>query len=101
MGLTEAERAILDSLADAWNGFVRLGNDHPDDLTEFRQAIHSAQNLIAFRVARRVDPEVWALPSGSPVEDLEAEVLSLGKRVEKLEGSADDNPWGITGYDRD
>jgi len=60
--LTGEEAQILYSLADAWNRFVALDKKHPDDNDDFRRAIHQAQQLIAMRVARRVDPEVWLQP---------------------------------------
>lgn len=59
-GLTIGERECLNSLAEAWNIFNRLGEKHHDDNAEFRHAIHALQCLIAWRVARRVNPEVWA-----------------------------------------
>ena len=58
--IAQEEREILDLLASAWNRFVELTDKHPSDCEEFRLAIHAAQNLIAFRIARRADPEVWS-----------------------------------------
>jgi hypothetical protein len=63
-GLEEEELQILNSLADAWNRFVALAKKHPDDNDEFRRAIHQAQQLVALRVARRVNPQVWYQPEG-------------------------------------
>jgi hypothetical protein len=60
MALTPDERAVLAALADAWNRFIDLPLAHPDDRDEFRAAIHAAQNIVAYRVARRVDPDVWS-----------------------------------------
>lgn len=59
LGLTHGERRVLTLLADAWNEFLAIGVIHPDDATEFRQAIHCCQNIMAWRVARRVDPDAW------------------------------------------
>lgn len=58
-GLTEQEKSILESLAKAWNDFSQLEGKHPADDSEFCKAIHDAQKMIALRVARRVNPEVW------------------------------------------
>jgi hypothetical protein len=63
MNLTDGERVVLDRLAEAWNAFTVLGNYHPDDHNEMRAAIHQAQNIIATRVARRVDPDIWTQPN--------------------------------------
>jgi hypothetical protein len=57
--MTAPERRALELLATAWDAFVSLPDPHPCDASEFSAAIHQCQNLIAFRVARRVDPEIW------------------------------------------
>ena len=58
--LNGSEKAVLEHLAKAYNTFCTLDLVHPDEGNEFRAAIHQAQYLIARRVARRVDPEIWA-----------------------------------------
>ena len=50
-GLTADERRVVDCLADAWNAFLDLPSEHPDDLGEFRFAIHAAQRIILSRPA--------------------------------------------------
>lgn len=57
--LTEGEKRVVQHLADAWNEFVKQPVEHPDDISEFKDAIHRAQNLIAYRVAKRAEPEVF------------------------------------------
>lgn len=59
-GLTPDEKEILDRLAKAWNLFARLEENHPSDVEEFAKAIHDAQKIIALRVARRIDPDIWS-----------------------------------------
>jgi hypothetical protein len=54
-----AERQCLNHLAEAWRVWVSLEDKHPSDLEEFAFHIHALQNLIAWRVARAVDPETW------------------------------------------
>ena len=51
--MTEDEKAVVLHLAAAWNAFLRLPIEHPDDQTEFRQVIHTAQNQILGRCGRR------------------------------------------------
>lgn len=58
-GLTAGETKVLDNLAAAWNAFVTLPEKDQDRIDEFRHAIRSAQYLIAFRVAKRIDPWAW------------------------------------------
>lgn len=56
---TLPERGVLRHLVGAWNAYNRLDGTRPDEIAEFRQAIHRAQDLLAVRVARRADPETW------------------------------------------
>ena len=58
-GLTDAEREVLEHLRNASIYFRKLPPYHPDDCPEFYRAINAAQNLIAFRVAARINPQVW------------------------------------------
>ena len=57
--LMPGEQNILYDLASTWNQFVQLGNHRPDDLTDFRGAIHEAQRIIAVRSLRRARPDIW------------------------------------------
>lgn len=52
MSLSEAERACMTYLVQAWNAFVVCPVLHPDDQAEFRAAIHAAQNIVLARPAR-------------------------------------------------
>lgn len=61
-GLTDAEKEVLHLLKEAWQKFSELGSHTSHDLTEYNYAIHLAQQKIATRVARRVNPEVWSQP---------------------------------------
>lgn len=51
--LTLDEVRAIDALAAAWNAFMRLPVEHADDLPEFRQIIHAAQDKVLSRPARR------------------------------------------------
>jgi hypothetical protein len=59
-GLTGPEKECLKHLVEAWNLFVGMDNKHPSDNSEFCKAIHDAQKMLALRVARRVDTDVWS-----------------------------------------
>ena len=59
VGLTLKEAFVLQALVDAWNAFVQLPDSKDSDNKAFADAIHTAQRLIALRVARRADPDVW------------------------------------------
>lgn len=51
--MTDEERLVLDALVVAWNAFVALPVEHPDDHDEFRHSIHVAQEKVLCRPARR------------------------------------------------
>ncbi len=51
--MTEQEKKVVLLLADAWNAFIELPVEHPDDQNDFRGAIHHAQNIVFSRQARR------------------------------------------------
>ena len=56
---TENELQVLRALSVAWDAFLTLPVQHPDDRDDFRRSIHASQDLIAIRLARRVDPVTW------------------------------------------
>jgi hypothetical protein len=45
--------------AEVWNEYVKLDEVHPDEFDELKLFVHQIQYLMARRVARRVDPEIW------------------------------------------
>jgi hypothetical protein len=61
--ITAQEQMILSLTADAWGLWLELPDKHPDDLDEFRYAVHQIQMLVAYRVARRAAPEVFGSPA--------------------------------------
>ncbi|WP_432787767.1 hypothetical protein [Novosphingobium rhizosphaerae] len=50
---------MIDHLVNAWNAFVALPVEHPDDVSEFRRSLHHLQALILMRSGRRTmnDPK--------------------------------------------
>ncbi len=61
--LTENETLLLGYLGHAWAFFCNLDKKSGDDIREFQEGIHRLQQLVALRVARRANPEVWAQPN--------------------------------------
>ncbi len=59
-GLTADEKGVLTHLAVTWNVYGKLPYMHPADAKDFADAIHTAQRIIALRVARRTNPDVWS-----------------------------------------
>jgi hypothetical protein len=74
-GIGPSERATVEALAEAWNLFMRLDGRDYETERDFRQSINRAQDIIAYRVASRIDPDLWRpLPPSNgyataPIED--------------------------------
>lgn len=47
--MTTEEQTVVNYLKDAWNAFLELPVKHPDDLHDFRKAIHDAQRIVMCR----------------------------------------------------
>jgi hypothetical protein len=60
--LTPEEKEILQKLGEAFTVYSKLERRSEADNKEFTDAIHRLQQLIALRVARRADLDVWAQP---------------------------------------
>jgi len=52
---------VREALVTAWNHFVKLEPTHPDDIDDFRRAIHECQRIMGIRQLRRCDPEHWPI----------------------------------------
>lgn len=71
--LSSEEREIIETLGDAWSDFVRLSEQipvgHPDDLDEFKAAIHQAQRVVLTRPAFMALRDA-AVEAPGPSEDM-------------------------------
>jgi hypothetical protein len=56
-GLTADEVAALQGLTAAWSAFLRLPQDHPDEVSEFRRGLHILQDQVLARPTRRASTE--------------------------------------------
>lgn len=59
-GLTKQEEKVLRMTARLWNAYAKLPDAHPTEKEELQLYIHQIQYLVARRVAKRIDPHVWA-----------------------------------------
>lgn len=60
--LTQEETELLKTLGNAFSLYTALEKRSEADDREFVDALHRLQQIVALRVARRVNPEVWAQP---------------------------------------
>lgn len=51
--LTDDESKVMVGLVEAWNAFLALPVEHPDDIDEFRRGIHALQFMLLSRPTRR------------------------------------------------
>lgn len=58
--LTPEELNLVDDLGKCMVAFDKLPRMHPDEVFEFKLAIHRLQDLIAIRCAQRVYPDRFA-----------------------------------------
>lgn len=49
------EERVIEHLVLAWNHFVALPKQHPNDIDEFRRCLHQLQHLVGIRRVRRID----------------------------------------------
>ncbi|MCJ2102421.1 hypothetical protein [Methylobacterium sp. E-046] len=57
-GLIADEVAALEGLTAAWSAFLRLPQDHPDEVGEFRRGLHILQDQVLARPTRRASVEL-------------------------------------------
>ena len=60
-GLTEQEGKVMDALVTAWNEFQKLRVQHPSDIPDFVNAIHTCQQILGMRILQREHPEGWPI----------------------------------------
>ena len=58
-GVTPSEMAVLELTASLWNALCELGDHHPSDMAEHERDVHSIQNRVMARVARRANPDFF------------------------------------------
>ncbi len=59
--LTKQEKRVLIHLTDAWNEFIKLDTQHPEELKDFADGVHKCQYLIGMRIARRVESKIFPI----------------------------------------
>lgn len=55
-GMTEDEKKVMAHLVAFWNEFLKLPGANGTDIIG---NVHAIQGVMAIRVAKRVNPEVW------------------------------------------
>lgn len=62
-GLTNQEGLVMDNLVDAWNEFINLEVQHPNERDYFADGIHMCQSVLMARILRRDYPEGYPIKS--------------------------------------
>lgn len=55
------EEEVLDLITEVWNNFLELDSQHPNEETEFCDAIHRCQYVIGLRFARESRPDLFPI----------------------------------------
>ena len=58
-GLDDLEHEASERLIDFWKAYMALPEQHPDERFQLNVAVHSIQELLAMRIARRMYPNYW------------------------------------------
>lgn len=61
MNNTVTEEDVLHHLVEAWNLFLKLERQHPNEANEFATGIHTCQGLIGMRFARELRPDLFPI----------------------------------------
>lgn len=64
-GLTQNEQIVMNKLMEAYEAFLELNKEHPDELRDFVDGIHRCQDVLAVRICRRIYPKGWPTYNGS------------------------------------
>lgn len=56
---TAAEKETLNLLAKAHNSFVSEPAQHPDEVKEWVLAMHRLQDIVAHRILKRTNPQIF------------------------------------------
>lgn len=60
VGMTAKEKEAMEHLVKFWNAYLALPDSKGSETTRtICDAVHIIQGVLAIRVARRADPEVW------------------------------------------
>lgn len=58
--MNQTELQVMNNLIDAYNVFLQLDHQHPNELSDFVEGIHKCQYVLAMRVAREAEPDIFA-----------------------------------------
>ena len=60
VGMTPKEKEAMEHLVDFWNAYLALPDSKGTETTRtVCDAVHIIQGVMAIRVARRANPEIW------------------------------------------
>ena len=55
------EESVLNNLTEAFNEFIKLESQHPDEQRDFTDGIHKCQYIIGMRIARNYRPDIYPI----------------------------------------
>jgi len=72
--LTLHEASILSDLAEAWNRYTLLPDHGPDDVNDFKKAVHDAQRIVLARTGRR---QLQGVEDNGTIKELAEQLKAL------------------------
>lgn len=82
--LTLHETSILFDLAEAWYKYTLLPNHPPEEIGDFRKAVHDAQRIVLARAGRRQIEKVTGSNAILPKISLE-QLKEMAEQLKQLE----------------
>lgn len=70
-GLDPLEQQCMDGVINSYHSFLKMDIQHPTEMREFVDAVHTIQDILALRVVRRLYPEGWKTYKNKLIDDKE------------------------------
>lgn len=81
MKTLKKEEQILKKLADCWNEFAELKQQHPSERDDFLNGIHKCQYVLSMRFARYSRPDLFPEKEETNNEDVNKEQINKDKKI--------------------
>lgn len=59
--MIKKEQEVINFLVRAWNKFLELETQHPNDIEDFGDGIHKCEYIIGMRVARKHESKTFPI----------------------------------------
>jgi hypothetical protein len=60
-GMLKQEQLVMDNICKAYSEFLKLEMQHPSEMKDFVNAIHTIQGILGMRIVRRNYSDYWLI----------------------------------------